>query len=216
MAPSVAWRALRSVASRASSTLRTGVGSLTVPAVLVRRRYTPVLLHLRSRPMTSAAASNPDWPEFECRASPAPGSPFHVAFPVHDLDAARAFYGGILGCEEGRTSERWLDFSLHGHQIVAHFVGADYRCQDYVNPVDKDEVPVPHYGLQLSVDQWHALVARLRAHGVSFVIEPHLRFKGMPGEQWTCFFKDPSNNNLEFKAMTHPDLLFAKYNVAHG
>lgn len=171
----------------------------------------------RSRSLSSSAAvPNPNWPEFECNAAPAPGSPFHVAFPVHDLEAARAFYGGVLGCEEGRTSDKWIDFSLHGHQIVAHWVGSEYRCQDYFNPVDGDEVPVPHYGLQLTVPQWHKLVARLREHGVSFIIEPHLRFKHMPGEQWTCFFKDPSNNNLEFKAMTNPDMLFAKYNVQQG
>jgi extradiol dioxygenase family protein len=172
--------ALRFVGSRSSRTLRTGVGLFTVPAAPVRGRRPPILLNLRSCPMSTAAASNPDWPGFECRASPAPGSPFHVAFPVHDLDAARAFYGGILGCEEGRTSARWIDFSLHGHQIVAHWVGSDYRCQDYVNPVDGDEVPVPHYGLQLTVDQWHSLIARLRAHdirrGLCFLpcLSPHM------------------------------------------
>lgn len=145
---------------------------------------------------------------------PAPGSPFHYAFPVHSLDAAKEFYGGILGCSEGRSSEKWQDYSLNGHQIVCHWVGNDYRCVDYYNPVDGDEVPVPHAGLALTVEQFHALAERVRESGVKFIIEPTLRFVGMPGEQWTMFFKDPSGNNLEFKAMTKIDNLFAKYNVA--
>lgn len=150
---------------------------------------------------------------FETLDAPAPGSPFHYAFPVHDLDEAKHFYGTILGCVEGRSSEKWQDYSLHGHQIVAHWVGKDYRCQDYYNPVDGDEVPVPHTGLALTVDQFHALAERVRSHGIEFIIQPHLRFQGMPGEQWTMFFKDPSGNNLEFKAMATPENLFAKYNV---
>lgn len=149
---------------------------------------------------------------FECDAGPAPGSPFHHAFPVHSLDAARDFYGGVLGCEEGRSSTRWIDFALHGHQIVAHWVGDEYRCVDYYNPVDGDEVPVPHFGLALTKDQWRALADRVRAAGVRFIIEPCLRFEGQPGEQYTMFFKDPSGNNLEFKAMAHPQNLFARYN----
>jgi uncharacterized protein len=151
--------------------------------------------------------------EFERLADPAPGSPFHYAFPVHSLEEAKHFYGVVLGCAEGRSSERWQDYSLYGHQIVCHWVGSDYRCVDHVNPVDGDEVPVPHAGLALTVDQFHALARRLHDHGVSFIIPPHLRFEGMPGEQWTMFFKDPSGNNLEFKAMTRPENLFAKYNV---
>ena len=150
---------------------------------------------------------------YETLDHPAPGSPFHYAFPVHDLDMAKDFYGGILGCKEGRSSEKWQDYSLHGHQIVAHWVGSDYRCQDYYNPVDGDEVPVPHTGLALTVEQFHDLADRLREAGVEFIIEPHLRFEGQPGEQYTMFFKDPSGNNLEFKAMTKPENLFAKYNV---
>lgn len=146
-------------------------------------------------------------------SEPAPGSPFHFAFPVHDLDLAKEFYGNVLGCKEGRSSEKWQDYSLNGHQIVAHWAGNDYRCKDYYNPVDCDEVPVPHTGLALTVQEFHDLAERLKKHGVKFIIEPHLRFKGMPGEQWTMFFKDPSGNNLEFKAMTHPENLFAKYNV---
>ena len=153
-------------------------------------------------------------PAYETRAHPAPGSPFHYAFPVHDLDAAKDFYGRILGCEEGRSSAKWQDYSLHGHQIVAHWVGNDYRCVDYFNPVDGDEVPVPHTGLALTVEQFHELAARVEAAGIEFIIKPHLRFQGMPGEQYTMFFKDPSGNNLEFKAMTKPGNLFAKYNVA--
>jgi len=121
-----------------------------------------------------------------------------------------------MGCEEGRSSLRWQDYSLHGHQLVCHWAGDDYRCTDYYNPVDGDEVPVPHFGVALTVPQWEELVARLRSHDIQFLIEPTLRFKGMPGEQYTCFFKDQSNNNLEFKAMVNHELLFAKYNVAHG
>ncbi|KAL3775624.1 hypothetical protein ACHAWO_001891 [Cyclotella atomus] len=146
-------------------------------------------------------------------SEPAPGSPFHYAFPVHSLEEAKQFYGQVLGCQEGRSSEKWQDYSLHGHQIVCHWVGNDYRCIDYYNPVDGDEVPVPHAGLALTVDEFHALAKRVKEAGVDFIIEPHLRFQGMPGEQWTMFFKDPSGNNLEFKAMTKVENLFAKYNV---
>ena len=138
---------------------------------------------------------------------------FHLALPVHDLDVAKNFYGNVLGCEEGRSSQKWQDYSLHGHQIVCHWVGNDYRCQDYFNPVDGDEVPVPHFGLALTEDQFHALAKRLTNAGIEFIIKPHLRFEGQPGEQWTMFFKDPSGNNLEFKSMTTIDNLFAKYNV---
>jgi extradiol dioxygenase family protein len=151
--------------------------------------------------------------EFETMSEPAPGSPFHYAFPVHDLELAKEFYGSVLNCKEGRSSEKWQDYSLHGHQIVCHWVGNDYRCQDYYNPVDGDEVPVPHAGLALTIDQFHELANRLREHGLQFIIEPHLRFEGQPGEQYTMFFKDPSGNNLEFKAMTKVENLFAKYNV---
>ncbi len=146
-------------------------------------------------------------------ADPAPGSPFHLALPVHDLEIAKDFYGNVLGCAEGRSSEKWQDYSLNGHQIVCHWVGNDYRCIDYHNPVDGDDVPVPHFGLAMTEEEFHALADRLRKANVPFIIEPHLRFKGQPGEQWTMFFKDPSGNNLEFKAMTQLDNLFAKYNV---
>lgn len=145
-----------------------------------------------SRSTTEATpASSQGGQKFVTLANPAPGSPFHYAFPVHSLDAAKEFYGNVLNCEEGRSSEKWQDYSLHGHQIVCHWVGNDYRCVDYYNPVDGDEVPVPHAGLALTVEQFHALAERLRLAGVKFIIKPHLRFKGMPGEQWTMFFKDP-------------------------
>jgi len=139
--------------------------------------------------------------------------PFHHAFPVHDLDAARAFYAGILGCEEGRSSKTWIDYSLFGHQLVCHFVNKNYRCVDYFNNVDTDAVPVPHFGVVLSVEQFHALTSRVEKAGIPFIVAPHLRFPGQPGEQWTAFFKDPSGNNLEFKAMTKPENLFARYTV---
>ena len=132
------------------------------------------------------------------------------------MKAARDFYGGILGCEEGRSSVKWQDYSLHGHQLVCHWAGDDYRCTDYFNPVDGDEVPAPHFGLQLTLPEWQDIVKRVETANIPWIIKPHLRFKGAPGEQWTCFFKDPSNNNLEFKAMVHSSLLFAKYNVAEG
>jgi extradiol dioxygenase family protein len=134
--------------------------------------------------------------------------PFHLAFPVDDLDAARRFYGGLLGCPEGRSAAHWIDFDLRGHQIVAHLApGAAPRRVS--NPVDGDEVPVPHFGLVLSMDEWRALADRLREANVDFVIEPTIRFEGEPGEQATMFLLDPAGNALEFKAMTDPAKLFA-------
>ncbi len=134
--------------------------------------------------------------------------PFHLAFPVHDLAAARKFYGGLLGCREGRSSERWVDFDLHGHQIVAHL--APERCGVAAhNPVDGHDVPVPHFGLVLSMADWQALAQRLRAAGTRFVIEPGIRFPGQAGEQATMFLLDPSGNALEFKAFADPAQLFA-------
>jgi extradiol dioxygenase family protein len=134
--------------------------------------------------------------------------PFHLAFPVHDLAAARAFYGGLLGCPEGRSSERWIDFDLHGHQIVAHLAPAAQRPAA-ANHVDGEEVPVPHFGLVLGIDEWRALAARLEAAGTEFVIAPTVRFAGQAGEQATMFLLDPSGNALEFKAMADPARLFA-------
>ncbi len=124
------------------------------------------------------------------------------------------FYGGILGLKEGRRSEnKWQDYSLHGHQIVCHFVGENYRCPDFYNPVDGDEVPVPHFGVVLTETQFLALREKLIEQKLNFIVHPHKRFQGQPGEQWSMFFKDPSGNNLEFKAMTNPNYLFARYNV---
>ncbi|TYZ69437.1 hypothetical protein PybrP1_012646 [[Pythium] brassicae (nom. inval.)] len=137
--------------------------------------------------------------------------PFHLAIPVHDLDEARGFYGGVMGFTEGRSSSLWQDYNMLGHQLVVHAVNKDYRAQDFYNPVEADDVPVPHFGCALTVDAFHALAARMKEQGVKFILEPHLRFQGRKGEQWTMFFKDPSGNNLEFKAMTTPENLFAKY-----
>ena len=134
---------------------------------------------------------------------------FHLAFPVDDLAAARAFYGDLLGCPEGRSSDRWIDFDLHGHQIVAHLAPDAVRARAS-NPVDGEEVPVPHFGLVLGMDEWRALAARLKVAGTSFVIEPGIRFEGEPGEQATMFLLDPAGNALEFKAMADPARLFAK------
>jgi extradiol dioxygenase family protein len=134
--------------------------------------------------------------------------PFHLAFPVTDLEAARGFYAGLLGCGVGRESARWIDFDLRGHQIVAHLVDAAHAKP--TNPVDGDAVPVPHFGLVLAWDDWHALAERLRAAEVAFVIEPRVRFEGQVGEQATLFLLDPSGNALEFKAFKDPSQLFAK------
>ena len=136
-------------------------------------------------------------------------APFHLAFPVHDLAAARNFYGGLLGCPEGRSTDEWVDFDFHGHQIVAHLV-ADAEARTAGNPVDGHHVPVPHFGLVMAMAEWTALAERLRAAGVDFVIPPTVRFKGQPGEQATMFFRDPSGNALELKAMANPANLFAR------
>ena len=112
--------------------------------------------------------------------------PFHIAIPVHSVPEAREFYGGIMNLTEGRRAgDKWQDYSLHGHQLVCHFVGEHYRAQDFYNPVDGDDVPVPHFGLVLSASEFDGLASRFKLHGVQFIIEPHLRFKGMPGEQMT-------------------------------
>ncbi|KNC86972.1 hypothetical protein SARC_00922 [Sphaeroforma arctica JP610] len=139
-------------------------------------------------------------------------APFHHAFPVHSVAATREFYGNVLGCIEGRShGEKWVDFSLFGHQIVCHHVGDNHRSAEYFSDVDVDEVPVPHFGVVLDEPDFHAFADRCKSKGVKFVIEPHRRFQGQPGEQWTMFFKDPSNNSLEFKAMINKENLFAKY-----
>lgn len=134
---------------------------------------------------------------------------FHLAFPVHDLAAARAFYGGVLGCPEGRSSDEWVDFDLHGHQIVAHLQPAATGDRG-MNAVDGHGVPIPHFGLILGMDEWRTLADRMRAHGVTFVIEPYVRFAGLPGEQATMFVRDPSGNALEFKAFRDLGQVFAR------
>ena len=134
--------------------------------------------------------------------------PFHLAFPVHDLAAARRFYGELLGCPEGRSDRRWIDFDLYGHQIVAHLSPAA-RPAGASNPVDGHDVPVPHFGVVLGWAEWHALADRLGAAGIAWGIAPHVRFAGEPGEQATMFFTDPSGNALEFKAFRDPAKLFA-------
>ncbi len=139
---------------------------------------------------------------------------FHLAFAVDDLSAAREFYGSVLGCPEGRSADSWIDFDLCGHQIVAHLdvrrERGDTARQEVTNPVDGDEVPVPHFGLILGWDEWHVLAKRLQAAGIRFVIEPHIRFRGEPGEQATMFFRDPSGNALEFKAFQDESRIFAR------
>jgi extradiol dioxygenase family protein len=135
--------------------------------------------------------------------------PFHLAFPVTSLAKARAFYGELLGCPEGRSSADWVDFDFHGHQIVAHLAPGEARAVA-AHEVDGDAVPVRHFGLVLSMDAWQALADRLRAAGTRFVIEPHIRFRGQPGEQATMFLLDPCGNALEFKAFADPARLFAK------
>lgn len=135
--------------------------------------------------------------------------PFHLAFPVDDLAAARRFYGELLGCPEGRTAEHWVDFDLNGHQIVAHLAPEQVRRRS-TNRIDGEQVPVPHFGLVLAMDAWQRLAERLQNAGVQFVIPPTVRFAGEPGEQATMFLLDPAGNALEFKAMADPAKLFAK------
>ena len=134
--------------------------------------------------------------------------PFHLAFPVNDLAAAREFYGDAMGCREGRSSDEWVDFDFYGHQIVAHL--APGRAGDRTsNHVDGHGVPVPHFGIVLAMEDWQDLADRLMAAGVEFAIEPTIRFRGQPGEQATMFFRDPSGNALEMKAFADDAMLFA-------
>jgi extradiol dioxygenase family protein len=139
-------------------------------------------------------------------------SPFHLAIPVHDLTAARQFYGILFGCPEGRSSSEWVDFDFFGHQLVAHL--DPQRQGNHFNEVDGKHVPVPHFGVVLEWDQWHALSSRLTSGdgsgAVHFVIEPGIRFRGEVGEQATMFLLDPSGNAIEFKAFKDPSKLFAK------
>ena len=136
--------------------------------------------------------------------------PFHLAIPVHDLAAARAFYGGVFGCPEGRSSAQWVDFDLFGHQLVAHLDPSARPHVQATNEVDGHDVPVPHFGVVLGWEDWHRLAERLRQHGQRFVIEPGIRFRGAVGEQATFFLYDPSGNALEFKAFQDPSQLFAR------
>lgn len=133
---------------------------------------------------------------------------FHLAFPVHNLEEAREFYGTLLGCPEGRASNEWIDFDLYGHQVVAHLV-PQTTGPAASNTVDGKDVPVPHFGVILPLTEWRALAAKLKAAGTQFVIEPHARFEGEPGEQATMFFLDPSGNALEFKAFADDAQVFA-------
>ncbi|MEP6790093.1 MAG: VOC family protein [Ramlibacter sp.] len=138
-----------------------------------------------------------------------PMPPFHLAFPVHDLAAARGFYGELLGCPEGRSSPEWVDFNFYGHQIVAHL--APEQCGSRgTSAVDGHNVPVRHFGAVLSIPEWERLAGKLQAAGTKFVIDPYVRFKGEPGEQATMFFLDPSGNAVELKAFANLESLFAK------
>ena len=135
-------------------------------------------------------------------------TPFHLAFPVHDLQATRLFYEGLLGCGVGRTSDRWIDFNFWGHQITAHLVD-EAAIHAEANPVDGHQVPVRHFGAILPMPEWKALAQKLRDHGIQFVIEPYVRFKGEVGEQATMFFLDPSGNAVEFKSFNDFAQIFA-------
>lgn len=141
--------------------------------------------------------------------NPAPMSPFHLAFPVHDLAAARRFYGDLLGCPEGRSSEDWVDFNFYGHQIVAHLAPSECSAVQR-SAVDGHGVPVRHFGIVLPMADWQQMADRLRAAGTAFVIEPYIRFAGEPGEQATMFFMDPSGNALELKAFSDITRLYAR------
>jgi uncharacterized protein len=132
---------------------------------------------------------------------------FHLAVPVDDLAAARTFYGELIGCAQGRSADTWIDWNLHGHQFVTHLVPG--RRERAHNPVDGHDVPVPHFGLILSVPEFHRLAERFRAARTKFVIEPYVRFEGQPGEQWTMFLLDPAGNALEFKAFADDTQVFA-------
>jgi hypothetical protein len=137
--------------------------------------------------------------------------PFHLALPVDDLAAARAFYGDLLACAEGRSSARWIDYDFFGHQLTVHLVpGARSGAERARAPVDGDAVPLPHFGAVLPWEAWHELADRLRGANVEFVIEPHVRFRGEPGEQATLFLRDPSGNALEFKSFQDPEGLFRR------
>ena len=134
--------------------------------------------------------------------------PFHLAFPVNNLDTTREFYTNVLGCKEGRSSDRWIDFDMYGHQVVAHLIDSMEKVE--TNPVDGDDVPASHFGVILTMEDWNSLSSRLKESGQEFIIEPHIRFKGEPGEQATMFFLDPCGNAIEFKAFNDDKQIFAK------
>ena len=136
-------------------------------------------------------------------------TPFHVAIPVHNLSECRNFYRDVLNCEEGRSSDHWVDFNLFGHQLVIHYKPKSNE-ELHANPVDGKQVPVPHYGVVLPWDKFHLFAEELKSKGVEFIIEPYIRFEGQVGEQATMFFKDPAGNALEFKSFKDMDQLFAK------
>jgi extradiol dioxygenase family protein len=140
-------------------------------------------------------------------------TPFHIAVQVRDIPEAREFYRNVLGCSEGRSSCEWVDFNLFGHQFVCHLnptLGPQGKISSHYNPVDGHGVPVPHCGVVLEMSHWNELADRLRRHGMKFVVEPYVRFKGQPGEQATLFFLDPSGNALEFKSFKNiQEQLFA-------
>jgi len=136
--------------------------------------------------------------------------PFHIAIPVHNLPECRKFYREIIGCNEGRSSERWVDFNFFGHQLVIHYKPKNNWNEIYSNPVDGKNVPVPHYGVVLEWNVFHEFSEQLKSKEVEFIIEPYIRFKGQVGEQATMFFTDPSGNALEFKSFKNSDQLFAK------
>jgi len=135
--------------------------------------------------------------------------PFHLAIPVSNIEKARDFYGNVLGFEEGRSSEKWIDWNFYGHQLVTH-EDKTMQNNNMHNPVDGQQVPIPHFGVVLSIDDWNPLAEKLKSIGTKFLIEPYTRFKGEPGEQATLFFLDPFGNALEFKAFNNLESLFAK------
>lgn len=137
--------------------------------------------------------------------------PFHLAIPVKELTETRTFYTQILNCREGRSTDKWVDLDLYGHQLVLHIVDQnDDTTIKKNNPVDGHNVPVPHFGVVLTMKDWKDLAKRLTNLNIEFIIDPYIRFKGEIGEQATLFFKDPSGNALEFKAFKNMDQLFAK------
>ncbi|WP_411031581.1 VOC family protein [Spongiimicrobium sp. 3-5] len=137
-------------------------------------------------------------------------SPFHIAIPVHNLEECRIFYNEVLQCEEGRSSDHWVDFNFFGHQLVIHYKPKTENQDLYSNPVDGKDVPVPHYGVVLPWEIFHDFADQIKSKGIKFVIEPYIRFKGQVGEQATMFFLDPSGNALEFKAFKDREQLFEK------